>query len=198
MHLGKAIVCNLREDDTGPMDLLTPILAPYFHAAGWTPHRTVVLPDEVPCAHPAHAILRAFSGLTVGKTGSGLECATDDVAFGHIAEKEKRVLAWEVALGTQLIGIATIHNAHGELFVDATGRMFTNSIIHPAFAFAGESFVEGMERLLTGVRQQPMLLPADDSIMFYGTEFRAGDPAVLTPDALNTRQTNSRSRLHRE
>ncbi|HWU73440.1 MAG TPA: SUKH-3 domain-containing protein [Sphingomonas sp.] len=167
------------------MDLLTPLLTPYFHGAGWIPDRTVVVPDGVPFAHPAHAILRSFSGLTVGKTGDGLECATDNVAFGHIAEKGTRVLAWEVALATQLIGIATIHNEHGELFIDATGRMFTNSIIHPAFAFAGESFAEGIERLLTGVRQQPMLLPDDDSIMFYGTEFCAGDPAVLTPDALN-------------
>ena len=174
-------------DDTYPMDLLTPFLTPYFHAAGWIPDRAVVVPDDIPFVHPAQAILRAFSGLEVGKTGDGLECAMDNVAFGHIAEKEKRVLAWEVALGTQLIGIAAIHNEHGELFIDAAGRMFTNSIVHPAFAFVGESFAEGMERLLTGVRQQPMLLPDDDSIMFYGTEFRVGDPAVLTPDALTAR-----------
>jgi hypothetical protein len=132
-----------------------------FTDAGWHPGRWVAISPSIPEGHAAAVVLTQFSGLTVGGCGRGEECATSDLAFQFLApEADDTVLQrWGELLGTRLVGVASVHHAHGELYVDASGRYFGRSCVHDAFYFEGASFSEAMERLLLGRRSQPMLRP---------------------------------------
>ena len=140
-----------------PQDLSTD-----FILAGWHPSRSVTLPkpitDQIPEGHPAGAILCEFSGITVGKCGEGEECATSDVAFQFVEAIEEADV-WSSLLGTVLVGIATVHHNHGDLFVDSFGRYFSISAVHDATCFEGASFGGAMRNLIRGIRCRPMLRP---------------------------------------
>jgi SUKH-3 immunity protein of toxin-antitoxin system len=84
--------------------------------------------------------------------------------------------SWTRLLRTELIGIADIHNAHGELYIDREGRCYGASQIHDAFWFEGASFNEAIERMLSGLRSRPMLRPDQKVIRMYGESMRADDP----------------------
>jgi hypothetical protein len=99
------------------------------------------------------------------------------VAFRQ-GEDERVRRAWEELLGTQLVGVAEAHNGHEELYVDRDSRVFGASIAHDGFCFHGASFVEAMERLLSGRRTRPMLRPDQDRVMLYGDLFTADHPAI--------------------
>lgn len=55
---------------------------PLFVAAGWQSGRRVCVDVRVPHLHPAHGLLQEVGGLGVGCSGTGLECARSDLAFG--------------------------------------------------------------------------------------------------------------------
>lgn len=152
-------------------------IRPLFVKAGWYPGRTVRLPSSIPPGHPAASILTQFAGLQVGTAGAGQECATSDAAFGELQSNTVRDV-WTRLLRTELIGIAEIHNAHGELYIDREGRCYGASQIHDAFWFEGTSFNEAMERNLLGLRSRPMLRPDQDIVQMYGESIRADDPRV--------------------
>ncbi|PYV49415.1 MAG: hypothetical protein DMG94_01020, partial [Acidobacteria bacterium] len=132
---------------------------PLFVAAGWRPGRCVNVPSAVPVSHPAFAVLSEFGGLTIGQVG-----LDEKIAFRELDLYEKITKVWEGLLGSQLIGIAEVHNAHGELYMDATGRYFGASYIHDAFYFEGSSFSEAIPKLILGGRAQPMLRPDRDHV----------------------------------
>ena len=168
--------------DTQLMTLVPEDLATYFNLAGWQPGRSIALPksitDQIPEAHPAGRILSEFSGITVGKCEAGEECATSDVAFQFI-EAIDEAAVWSELLGTLLVGIATVHHNHGDLFVDSLGRYFSISSVHDATCFEGDSFADAMRRLLHGNRCRPMLRPDQQSVMMYGEEFTSNSAEVF-------------------
>ena len=133
---------------------------------------------QIPQGHPAVPILSAFSGLTVGKCGAGEQCGTSDVAFGFV-ERGDEADVWSGLLQTMLVGIATVHHNHCDLFIDSTGRCFTISGVHDATCYEGASFGEAMRHLLRGIRCRPMLRPDQQSVMLYGDEFTADSPEVF-------------------
>jgi SUKH-3 immunity protein len=149
-----------------------------FLAAGWSVNRQVQVPTSVPAIHPAHPILQEFGGLRVGRTGPGQECAASDVAFQEIPSDSKLVRFWSDLLRTQLIGVAEVHNRHGELYLDSDGRWYTIGISDDAMCFVGSSFEEVMERLLLGHRCRPMLRPGQKQVTLYGEVIASGDPRV--------------------
>jgi hypothetical protein len=116
-----------------------------FAVAGWKDGRRVTVPALIPHQHPAHAVLAEFGGLMVGQNGRGEECAKHTLLFGYV-EPDRVILRWADLLQSRLIGVADIENGHAELYVDASGRWFFGSSVHDAFAFAGASFAEAVER----------------------------------------------------
>jgi SUKH-3 immunity protein len=123
-----------------------------FRASGWRPGRRVVVAQVVPSDHPAYAILAEFAGLRVGHVGSGgKECATSDVVF-QLLWPDDTIRVWDELLATRLIGVAEVHHAHEELFVDDHCRFFGASLIHDAFYFHGArlwnacSWVDGLNQ----------------------------------------------------
>jgi len=149
-----------------------------FVLAGWSPGRRIVVPEQVPAHHLAHQVLAEFGGLNVGQTGSGVECATSDVAFQQVLGDDLFVRSWSELLQSRLVGVAEVHNAHGELYIDAVGRWFVASLMSDSICFTGSSFQEAMERLLLGRRCRPMLRPGQYKTSMYGETFEAGDPRV--------------------
>jgi hypothetical protein len=136
------------------------------------------LSSAVPPDHPAVAILSNLGGLTVGVSGTGIECATSDIAFQELSLTDETRDVWVGLLDTELVGIAQVCHGHGLLYVDSEGRCYGASQIHDAFYFEGTSFGEATERLLLGRRSRPMLRPDQHVLQLYGEEFRADDPSV--------------------
>ncbi len=148
-----------------------------FVAAGWRSGRRVDVSAMVPSNHPASAILAEFGDLTVGDGGAGQECAKSVLAFKYV-EPDRSIAVWADLLRDRLIGIADVDNGHAELYVDSSGRYYVASAVHDAFSFAGASFAETMERLLLGLRPQPMLRPDQANVVLYGEVFTTDDPRV--------------------
>jgi hypothetical protein len=137
-----------------------------------------MLPAGIPANHPAAEILARFNGLTVGRVGTGEECATSDIHFRAIDSSNSDVLAWNRLLQTTLIGVAEVHHGHGELYVDSHGRCYGLSVIHDAFYFEGGTFVKAVERILRGRRSRPILRPDQESVDLYGITYTAEHPDV--------------------
>jgi hypothetical protein len=101
------------------------------------------------------------------------------VAFGKPSPAEApEIKLWSELLGSQLIYVATVHNDHEKLYVDALGRYFGLSLIHDTFYFHGASFGGAMEGLLLGRRARPMLRPDQETVDLYGETFTANHPSV--------------------
>ena len=77
-----------------------------------------------------------------------------------------------------MVGIATVHHNHGDLFIDTIGRCFSISAVHDATSYEGASCGEAMRGLLRGIRCRPMLRPDQQSVSLYGDEFTANSPEV--------------------
>jgi hypothetical protein len=150
-----------------------------FIAAGWYHGRRVTVSSAVPADHPAAAILAAFSGLTVTPDcDSGEECAPGDLAFRELCPDESITVVWAKLLGSQLVGVADMQHAHGELYVAADGRCFGRSCIHDAFYFEGASFAEAAEGSMLGRRARPLLRSDQTSVTLYGIRFTPESPEV--------------------
>lgn len=119
-----------------------------------------------------------FGGLIVGGVSSGEECSTSDIYFKASAATESDILTWNGLLQTTLIGVAEVHHGHGELYVDSEGRCYGLSLIHDAFYFEGETFVQAVERILRGRRSRAMLRPDQKSVDLYGITYTADHPDV--------------------
>jgi len=152
-----------------------------FESAGWKPGRSIALPPpvtaQIPDLHPSLQILSSLSGITVGKCGGGQQCTTSDVTFGFV-ERGDEADVWSGLLNTTLIGIAVVHHAHGELYVDSTGRFFETSAMSDTACYRGDSFSAAVHGLLRGIACRPMLRPDQESVTLYGHEFTISSPEV--------------------
>jgi hypothetical protein len=136
-------------------------LKPLFIEAGWTPRLEA---ESKPNDHPATQLLAQFSGLSVGTSGDGVECATSLVLFRASDEQTD----------TQV----KVDDGHAELYIDSDGRFFGRSHIHEAFFLVGESFATAMKALLLGYRCRPMLRPGQKLVTLYGNDFDRDSPAL--------------------
>jgi hypothetical protein len=163
------------------MIFLTSAIEPEFRKSGWFPGRSVALTQAAPENHPAGSILGAFSGLVVGSTGAGEECASSDIKFGVPPEEDEDIGAWQDLLKTRFVGLGEAHHGHEQLWLDDKERLFSSGLVAPLVVFLGSSFAEGIEKLLRGRRGQPMLLPGQEKVMAWGQWFSAGDTGVIMP-----------------
>jgi hypothetical protein len=51
------------------------------------------------------------------------------IHFCLVGPSEPDISTWNGLLGTTLIGIAEFHHAHGELYVDSAGRVFSLNLV---------------------------------------------------------------------
>jgi hypothetical protein len=167
-----------RNGTNNELNSLPSSVEPLFLAAGWSPGRRIAVPEQIPAHHPACQVLAEFGGLNVGRTGLGEECAASDIAFRQLVGDSSFVRFWSEQLHACLIGVAEVHNAHGELYVDTIGRWFVLSLTNDSICFTGSSFSEAMERLLLGRLCRPMLRPDQDKVSIYGKIITADDPRV--------------------
>lgn len=146
--------------------------------AGWFPARTVS--TRAPEGHPAEPILAALSGLRVGQTGTGETCARSDIAFFLLALEpdDEAIHEWARLLGTVLVGIGEVHNAHGELWIASDGRCFGRSLVHKAFYFEGADIAEAIDGLVRGRRARPLIHPDEESVTLYGDRYTRDHPDI--------------------
>lgn len=150
-----------------------------FLDAGWYPGRAVPVPDSVPCDHPAWDVLAAFGGLVILERELDPDWPPiEELVFRTLHPCPSITEVWGGLLGSRLVGVADVHNAHGELYLAADGRCFGSSSIHPAFYFEGESFAQAVQGVLLGRRAQPMLRPGQESVTLYGERFTANSPEL--------------------
>lgn len=150
-----------------------------FLFAGWYPGRRRKVSPLVPAGHPAAAVLAAFGGLHVGCVGRGQECEASDIQITELDNGLPIVDTWTNLLGTPLIGIAEVHNAHGELYIDGFGRCFQLAQVdEDTTTFEGGTFDEAATRLILGRKARPMLRPDQEAVCLYGQTFRRRDPGI--------------------
>jgi SUKH-3 immunity protein len=111
------------------MTRIAATIEPYFLLAGRRHTRKIEVTPPVPLDHPSAAILAEIGGLSVGQTGRGEECATSDVVFRPLHPDNSILGVWNELLRTQLIGVAEVHDGHGELYVDSSGLWFEASLM---------------------------------------------------------------------
>ena len=145
----------------------------FFVEAGWYPGRSVPVPTSVPRDHPAWEVLSALGGLTILRRYGPEWPPIEELEFGPLDPCPDITGVWGGLLGSRLVGIAEVHNAHGELYLAADGRCFGSSRVHDAFYFEGESFAEAVEARLLGRWARPMLRPGQEYVTLYGERFTA-------------------------
>ncbi len=163
------------------MSLVPASLESKFRESGWYPGRRVAVDERVPVDHPAHAVLAELGGLRLTRLYGDYEVC--EIDFQHVADKDDYPRLWEAALGTELVGIAEHHNAHGDLWMSGRGHVFGNGMVAPVFWHIASTFQEAIENLMAGHPGRPMLLDAQSTTMSYGREFSWNDPEVLRPSS---------------
>ncbi len=126
----------------------------------------------------------------MGVAGVGLECASSDISFREVVDPVPEVLILEAAIGQRVVGIAEFQHAHGQLYVDQSGRCFGASLVHPALWLQGETFEAAILALLTGRIPRPILLPGQESVVLYGETLRVGDPRLCDLKSLKPEQAD--------
>ncbi|MEP5937278.1 MAG: SUKH-3 domain-containing protein [Erythrobacter sp.] len=169
------------------MELLTSAIEPDFKKGGWYLNRTVTVPGQIPRGHPAYNVMEAFGGLKIGHSGTGEECACSDIEFDGCSDEDEDIEAWQALLMTKFVGLGTSHHGHEQLWLDGEARLFSSCLVAPGVLFLGDSFSEGIEKLLRGRRGQPMLLSPEEKVMAWGEWFTRDDDTVLTPDSFTVR-----------
>jgi hypothetical protein len=161
------------------MSLVPASLTSEFKGAGWYDGRRVAVHPDVSVEHPAHAVLAAFGGLRLPRLYGGYEVC--EVHFIHVPEKDDLPRLWEIALGTELVGFAEHHNAHGSLWMSARGHVFGNGDVAPLFWHIGSTFTTAIENLIKGEPGRPLLLAGQTTTIWYGREYTSADIEVLRP-----------------
>jgi len=151
----------------------------WFTECGWSPDHKAAVSDSVPTAHPAHAVLSAFGGITLLER----ECPDDDepiqeFTFRLLSTTGGHINKWASRLKSTLIGIADEHNCHAKLYIDEKGRCFSDSLVHDCFAFAGESLADTLSGYLTNRRYRALLAPLQQQVSIYGEWVQRGDPRI--------------------
>jgi SUKH-3 immunity protein len=127
-----------------------------FEAAGWFPGRSVDVHfdrlESLRSYDLAEPLLREFGGLHVGKCGPGRDCATSDIEFSrHLSVADRYAVSALESPGSDLFPMGQAHLGHLELFLDERGRLFAYGVPDGSLQVVGESFFEGVERLLIGL-----------------------------------------------
>jgi hypothetical protein len=153
-----------------------------FLDAGWFLGRSVPVAASVPRDHPAWAVLAVFGGLTILEREPEPDPnwpPKEELVFRALYPCPPVTDVWGGLLGSRLVGIADVHNAHAELYLAADGRCFESHCIgHPAFYYRGASLADAVEGLLLGRRARPMLKPDQESVSLYGEQFTADSPGL--------------------
>lgn len=158
---------------------LDPAVRNWFIKSGWTENHSANVPANIPLSHPAHEILRVFGGIKLLE----IDCPDgeepiEEYVFRPLSTTWREITNWSKRIRSKLIGIAEVHNDHGELYVDETGRCFSNSLIHDAFAFAGDSLSDTLQGTINHRKNRPLLRPWQPSVSMYGEWIMQGDPRV--------------------
>lgn len=97
------------------------------------------------------AVLKEFAGLHVGHTGPGENCATSDLRFYRwpTAAHRESILDLEPQ-GEDFFPLAEAQLGYLELFLDARGQLLVYAVPDGSLTVAGQTFAEGLERLLLG------------------------------------------------
>ena len=161
------------------MSVVPPAMAALFEEAGWFPGRHADVRADAAPGHPARSLLFELSGIALVRPETGIV----EVDFQPVSMAAGRVVAWSTALGTHIAGIAETHDAQGELYMTEGGHVIGVSLVDDAVWLEGRTFAEAMERIWSGKRSRPMLLPGQEETILDGTTFRRGDPEILTPDS---------------
>ncbi len=123
----------------------------WFVDAGWYPGRAVPVPPSMPAGHPAWDVLAAFGGLVLLERDPEPDPdwpPIEGLVFRSLHPCPAVTEVWGRLLDTRLIGIASVHNDHAELYIASDGRSFGSSNMHPAFYCCGASFAEAIEGTL--------------------------------------------------
>ena len=129
---------------------------PLFLAAGWFLGRRAWFTrypglKALASFRQGAALIREFGGLHVGQTGPGQERPASDVVFYRWPSAAHRYgLAELETPGDDLFPLGEAHRGHMEVFIDARGRLLVDSIPDGRLLVAGETFDDGIERLLLG------------------------------------------------
>lgn len=99
------------------MSVVPGSMSAVFKAAGWFDGRHVAVPPAVPISHPAYAVLAEFGGLTLMNPAPYI-CS---ISFQHLTRGASDMIAWEAALGTDMIGIAEEDDGHATLYLSGRG-----------------------------------------------------------------------------
>lgn len=126
-----------------------------FEHAGWSPGRRVAVPQTScrPVDGLALAVLSEVSGLRVGATGAGIECASGNIEFTdrYAAERASIVEQLFPEVG-QVSAIGEAHDSYIWLFIDTKGGLMAFTEVDSKLYEAGVSVSLGIERLLLGRR----------------------------------------------
>ncbi len=153
----------------------------WFVDAGWQPGRVVAVSPSVPPDHPAWEILAAFGGLVILERDPEPDPdwpPIEELVFRELHPCPAITEVWGRLLGTQLIGIAGVHNDHAELYIATDGRCFGASCMHDAVYYRGESFGDAIEGILLRRRARPMLRPDQMTVTLYGERFTPDSPEL--------------------
>jgi hypothetical protein len=127
-----------------------------FLRAGWYPGRRAWFTrfdglESLASCKLGTALTREFGGLHVGRTGPGRDHAVSDIYFYRRPSAEHRYAVKTIEqAGDDLFPLGEAHEGHMELFLDARGRLVVYGVPDGSLAVVGESFGEGVERLLLG------------------------------------------------
>ena len=127
-----------------------------FLAAGWFPGRrawfTWFAGLKALASFPlGTSLIREFGGLRVGRSGPGLERVASDVVFYRQPSAAHPYAVAELeSPGDDLFPLGEAQHGHMEIFIDARGRLWVDSIPDGELLVAGNTFEDGMERLLLG------------------------------------------------
>jgi hypothetical protein len=152
-----------------------------FLDAGWYRGRSVAVANSVPVDHPAWQVLAVFGGLIIRANSSERDfdlSPIEELVFRELYPCEAVTKTWSRLLQTTLIGAASVHNDHADLYIASDGRCFGSSNLHPAFYFLGPSIIDSIEGVLLRRRAQPMLRPDQPFVTLYGERFTADSPEV--------------------
>jgi hypothetical protein len=126
-------------------------------AAGWTPARSVPLPNDLPTDFTifsaAEKVLREFGGLHIGSVGPGQECATSDLSLSPASATGLSAhTGLATSTGSSLYPLGEFHHGHAFLLIDEDGAIYTYfDELEPYAA----SFDQALGQLVLGLRPRP-------------------------------------------
>ena len=149
----------------------------HLRRSGWRENRQVAVDGRVPSNHPAYQVLSELGGVSFASR----EWNKILLDFQYVEEAAEEARKWTQAYGMRLVGVAEIHNGHGEAYMTEQEHLIAFSLIHDACWFLGANLEAAMDALWREERARPMLLPGQESVDLYGETIMGKDPRVILP-----------------